>query len=434
MGGIGKKLGKAIKKAGKAVEKAGRNAGKAVEKAAHDTGKTVEKAAQDTGKTVEKAAQDAGKTVEKAAQDTGKTAEKAAQDTGKTVEKAAQDTGKTLEKAAQDTGKTYEKAGQDLHAAGRAIGRYAERQLRGWGDTLSDAERRVREGKIVDAIWHASIDPLKHTEENAAKAAQESSILRTVGQVAATVYGGPGGAAAFAAWYAYRQTGDVELALKIGIITGATSAGFSAVGQLPSDTAGQIAQKAIATGAIGGMAVAAAGGDEEAIREGFLRAGGMVLVQEAYASYTDHPLDPRASEGEPYCMATVGEKCSPELSAYERDANGNIRYDEHGSPRVDVTKTDVRRPHVGTWSKAGDAPLIGAGEQSGSMVLASKIPGVNAMSILHDKFAVSWDLNTFTSVATIAPAIVVTYWGTGAPYYDTLRRTATPKEQGSSSP
>jgi hypothetical protein len=44
-----------------------------------------------------------------------------------------------------------------------------------------------------------------------------------VGQVAATAYGGPGGAAAYAAWYAYRATGgDAETALRVALITGAT--------------------------------------------------------------------------------------------------------------------------------------------------------------------------------------------------------------------
>jgi hypothetical protein len=35
---------------------------------------------------------------------------------------------------------------------------------------------------------------VKHTEENAAKAAQESELVRVAGQIAASAYGGPGGA------------------------------------------------------------------------------------------------------------------------------------------------------------------------------------------------------------------------------------------------
>ena len=49
----------------------------------------------------------------------------------------------------------------DAVDAAKAIGKFAERQVSGTFDTLSDAERRVREGKIVDAVWHQATDPLK---------------------------------------------------------------------------------------------------------------------------------------------------------------------------------------------------------------------------------------------------------------------------------
>jgi hypothetical protein len=115
------------------------------------------------------------------------------------------------------------------------------------------------------------------------------------------------------------------------------------------------------------------------------------------------------------------------IGAYERDANGNILYDAKGNPKVDVTKTDPRRSHVGTWAKADDRPLIGIGEQSGTMQAVSKVPGMNAMSLFHDKWSVSWDMDAFTNVATIVPAVVLTYTGTGAPYYEKLQETAVDK-------
>lgn len=411
------------------VKKAAENVGKAVEKAAQDTGKTVEKAAQDTGKTLEKAAQDTGKTVEKAAQDTGKTVEKAAQDTGNTIEKAAQDTGKTIEKAGQDTGAEIGRAGKNLEEAAQAIGKYIERTAQGTGRTLSSAEKRVREGKVVDAIWHLSTDQLKETEANAAKATQESSLIRTVGQVAASAYGGPGGAAAYASWYTFRETGDADLALRVGIITGATSAAFSAAGKMPSETANELARKAAVTGAIGGLAVAASGGDQAAIREGFLLAGGMVLVQDGYRRVAGSELDARSSQGEAYCMSSVGEDCSPPGSSYIRDKDGNIQYDSSGKPLVDIRKTDPRRPHVGNWSTKSEANWNH--ERGKFMTSVSRIPGMNAMSVFHDQWAVSWDMNTLTSVGTIAPAVVLTYTGTGTQYFELLRRTSTDKKQAS---
>jgi hypothetical protein len=179
------------------------------------------------------------------------------------------------------------------------------------------------------------------------------------------------------------------------------------------------------TGAIGGMAVAAAGGDADAVKDGFLLSGGMVLIQTGYQKVTDHQIDGRASQGEAYCMATVGAECSPPKSAYITDANGNIQYDKNGEPLVDVTKTDPLRPHVGTWAKENDTPLVGAGERSASMTAVSRIPGMNAMAFFHDTWSVSWDMNAFTNVATIVPAVVLTYTGTGAPYFDQLEQTAT---------
>ncbi|GAA0575867.1 hypothetical protein GCM10009416_13220 [Craurococcus roseus] len=388
-------------------------------------GKAVERGVRDTGKAVEKAAQDTGKAVEKGVQDTGKTLEKAAQDTGKAVEKGVQDTGKTLEKAGQDVGWNVDKGFRDTVDAGKAVGRYVERTLKGYGDTLSDAERRIREGKVVDALWHAAIDPVRRQEENLALAAKESELLRTVGSVAATAYGGPGGAAAYAAWLTYRETGDAEMALRVGIIAGATSAGMAAAGTLPADTAGQVAVKAATTGAVGGLAVAAAGGDEEAIKEGFLRSGGMVVVQAGFKGTTGHELDPKASEGEPFCMATFSAKCSPDLSVYERDASGNIVFDAEGNPKIDMSKVDPKVPHVGTWATAEDgSPLIGATETSKSMVAISKVPGMNAMAVFHDQWCISWEIDGLAKQASIVPAVVLTYNGTNAPYLEHLRQTA----------
>lgn len=386
--------------------------------------KETAKAADDVGKTVAKAGTDTRETIAKAGTDTRETIAKAGTDTRETIAKAGTDTREAVAKAGTDTRVAVVKGAEDLGTAGATIARYVERQLKGFGQTVRDADKRVREGKIVDALWHAAIDPWKNTEHNAALATQESDIVRTVGQVAATAYGGPGGAAAYAAWYTYRATGNPELALKVGLITGATSAGFAAAGQLPADTAGQIAGKTIVTGAIGGLAVAAAGGDEDAIRDGFLLSGGMVLVQTGYQKVTDHQLDGRSSRGEAYCMATVGADCSPPKSAYVTDANGNVQYDKAGNPLVDVTKTDPLRPHVGTWAKQNETPLIGAGERSASMTAVSRVPGMNAMALFHDTWSVSWDMDAFTNVATIVPAVVLTYEGTGAPFYEKLEDTA----------
>lgn len=345
-------------------------------------------------------------------------------DIAKATGDVSRETRKGLDHLTKESARGIENVGE----AAAAIGKYTERQVRGLGDSLKENEKRIRQGKVVDALWHLGTDPVRYSEKNLAKATQESSLLRTVGQVSANVYGGPGGAAAYAAWYTYRQTGDKDLALRVGMITGATSAGFGAANKaIPNE---ELVKKTIVTGAIGGLAVAASGGDEKAIQEGFILSGGMVLVQDGYRRVTTHGLDAGASSGEAYCMATVGASCSPPEEAYVRDKNGNIAYEGEGNkrvPKVDVRKTDPRRPHVGNWSKATDKNWNH--ERGPFMTGVSKIPGMNAMSVFHDHWAVSWDMSNLASGATIGPAVVLTYIGTGAPVFDNIQEQASRKDK-----
>jgi hypothetical protein len=62
------------------------------------------------------------------------------------------------------------------------------------------------------------------------------------------------------------------------------------------------------------------------------------------------------------------------------------------------------------------------------MTAVSRIPGMNTMALFHDTWSVSWDMDAFTNVASIVPAVVLTYTGTGAPYFDRLEQTATKDE------
>jgi len=267
---------------------------------------------------------------------------------------------------------------------------------------------------------------------NAGKAAQESDLVRVAGQIAASAYGGPGGAAAYAAWLTYNQTKDVGLALRVGAITGAAAYATGAVGKIPNASAagaidsGAIAEKTIMAGAIGGIAVAAAGGDQQAIQEGFLKAGGAVLVQSVYEAETKHTLDARASKGDAYCMAAVDSNvaCAPPIKAYEMGPDGKPVTGDDGLPKVDVRETDPRAPHVGTWAKTDDAPLMGATETSKLMITISKYPGMNAMALLHDHLSYSMNFDPVTNVWTIVPATVVTYYGTGVPAEDQIRKGA----------
>ncbi|TNZ56308.1 hypothetical protein CGK45_21925 [Vibrio parahaemolyticus] len=342
----------------------------------------------------------------------------------------------TLGKAIRDTHDEGKRTIDNLEEARVAAGKFAERQLHGVGDTLSDAERRLREGKVIDAMWHLATDPVKHTEDNAAKLAQESKYIRAVGQVAAGAYGGPGGSAAYAAWLTYKETGNFELAIKAGVITAATSMANAEISQMPSD---QLASKAIVAGAVGGAAVAASGGDNQAVLEGFLLSGGMVVVQDGYKKITGHKLDEgslKHSEGPAYCLKVTaaalaqnsGNSCIPKEDIYKRDKFGEILYEDKDKTipvfkdksRV-MAALDARRPHVGKMAAPGETGLA---QETGSLLKGvSKVPGMNAMAVFHDQWAINWDMDPVTLTATIPPAIVITYLGSGGPSYDLIRES-----------
>jgi len=408
--------------------------------------KQGKKAVKDIGKTGEKAIQDIGKTGEKALHDTGNFLDK----TGREIGNAGRDidrwarTGKcggdicdTVGKAIKDTEAEGKRTIENVEEAGVAAAKFTERQVQGVGKTLSDAEKRIREGKVIDAVWHLATDPVKHTEDNAAKLAQESKYIRAVGQIAAGAYGGPGGSAAYAAWLTYKQTGDFELALKTGLITGATSYTNAEIATIPSD---ELVAKTVLAGAVGGAAVAASGGDNQAVLEGFLLSGGMVLVQDGYKKISGHDLDEdslKHSEGPPYCVkvtqaalkANSGNSCIPKEDIYARDADGRILYEDK-EKTIPIFKDksklmaelDNRRPHVGRMAAPGETGIT---QETGSFMQGlSKVPGMNAMSVFHDQWAVNWDMDPITNAATIPPAIVITYLGAGGPSYDLIRKTS----------
>ena len=133
---------------------------------------------------------------------------------------------------------------------------------------------------MVDAIWHIQIDSLKSDNKNASKLMQESELIRQAAQAAVSTYAGPAGTAAFAAWMAYNQSEhNVEAGLRAGAYTYLVTAGYAKVNTLPSGTVDEVVQKAAATAAIRGLAVAAAGGSQPDMFNAAIQGGGFIIVQ-----------------------------------------------------------------------------------------------------------------------------------------------------------
>lgn len=336
----------------------------------------------------------------------------------------------TLAKAVEDTVDESERAAENMEDAGQAIGHFIENQAHSVGDTLADAEERVREGKVIDAIWHLGTDPLRHTSDNAADMAKESKIIAAAGQIAATAYGGPGGAAAYATWLTYEQTCDQgkcnpELALRAGMITGATSYAMGKAGSLPSETTSEYIKKTIVAGSIGGLAVAVSGGDEDAVRKGFLLSAGAVLIRDGYKKVTSHEFDARGPTKGPYCMSTVNPElaCAPK-AAYLRDTNGEVVFKDGKPVIADIRPLDADRVRTGNWGTEKDTGMGSWNNETGPVMKhVAKVPVIHPMSIFHDQWSFDVNMDPVTNVATIVPAAVLTYVGTGAPAYDLIQKT-----------
>lgn len=207
--------------------------------------------------------------------------------------------------------------------AGEAILNFTRNEIEGKRDVLSNAEKRVREGKYVDAIWHLATEPAQRTEGNAGRMLDESELIAQFAQGAASFYGGPAGAAAFAAWRAYRATdGNVELALKAGVVAYVAASGYTDTAAMPTGTAGEIARKAATTGAIAGISVAARGGSNEASLKAFLQAGGNTIVQSGQ-DYVRETTESRIyvsdipPQADGFCVDTFGGSCSDLINQYK---------------------------------------------------------------------------------------------------------------------
>lgn len=338
------------------------------------------------------------------------------------VAKGVNDIGKTVGKAGTDTWAETTRTGVHLVEAGAALVQFVEAQATGTVKVVSDSERRIREGKFADALFHAAYDPWVVQQEAAFDATQQSPLLSTLGGIAASS-GGPGGTAAYAAWQAYRTTnGNAELAVRAGIIAGLTHTASAGVARMDAGAA----RKAVMAGAIGGMAVAASGGDRVAVEQGFLWAGGMVLVQDGYRSMTGHPLDARPSTEPPLCISSTDVTgCEALRTAYVRDTQGKVVRDATGNPKVDMSKLPRNAQHVGVQNDGVNPDArVASWKNDNSVVMraVSQVPGMNAMGLFHDQWVASWDMTAMQNQASIPPAIILTYVGTGAPLFDVIRK------------
>lgn len=163
----------------------------------------------------------------------------------------------------------------------KEAGYFVDRQQRDYRETLETSGSYLRDGDLYAAWKTYTFEPYRNTEDNAFRAAVGSSYLRAAGQIAASVYGGPGGGAAYSSWLAYRTTGDLEMAGRSFAISLATSQLSAGLGDTLQAAGASTAQSAMAQGVLGGASSVAQGGE---FLPGFAAAG----VQEAAQARIPH--------------------------------------------------------------------------------------------------------------------------------------------------
>jgi hypothetical protein len=408
-----------------------------VDKWGKDVNRAVDKFGKDTLTTIQKAGGDTVRTLETARGDTIATFQKAGDDSVKTITKTAGDATATYVKAWRDTGEQAKISFNDAADAGKAAARYVENQAKAQKDAVRNAEKRVREGKIVDSMWGLATEPLQSTEKNFAQATQESQIINAAASSAAAFYGGPAGAAAYASWSMYRQTGDADMALRAGILAAVTSQMGSSVAKMPAGTTGEILKKAAMTGAAGGISVAAAGGDEQAIKEGFLKSGGAVLVQGGSAKLKAYSPKLKDAYDTVQCISTRDVDCVSNTT-WAKDAKGKLLYDKDGKPRVDTSKFDPKQ-HIGKWTRLD--PNSAEGKKNAFITQVSKLPKTKAVPaevipVLKNQWVLTWSLGKEQSIEHNKPTVVLTYVGKDAPFISKVdySRDSNPRAANAATP
>lgn len=290
---------------------------------------------------------------------------------------------KAQNKATSDVAQNLIKSANDIVDATAAVARYGEREVSGTIDVLSQAQQRVREGKVVDAMWHISTDSWQNTNKNAAQLAEENEIVSVAGQAVASAYGGPAGAAAYAAWLSYNKSGgNVDLALKAGVYAYVTASGAAATGSMPTDSVTDVAKKAALAGAVGGLAVAASGGSNEDILKAFVDSGSAVVVQSGQSYVSKNYTDTEPPRFDSYCVTAVNMSCADAKEWYDTSKK-----------RLDDLKT-----------------------------LTSTSPTVKVTG--DGDWAISWDKDAVAHPQDGSPAVALTYVGNGSPLNNVLRGIA----------
>lgn len=317
----------------------------------------------------------------------------------------------TYVKAWRDVGSQATQAFKDAVDAGQATLNFVGNQARTPEAVLKSNERRLRDGKVIDAIWGTATEPLQATERNFAQATKESELINQAASSAAAIYGGPGGAAAYASWSTYQRTGDADMAFRAGVLSG-LSAQTGKLTAMPSGTSGEVVKKAVIAGAAGGIAVEAAGGDQQAIENAFLKSAGGVVVQSGSAKLNAYLPQLNETVDAAQCISARDIDCISN-SRWVRDVKGRIVFDKAGKSRLDSSKFDPAKSIV-RWT--GIDPNSVDGQRIAKRLGISKLPDSEIIPLLNNEWVLTSKLGPGQKADDRQPTVVLSYVGTNAPF------------------
>lgn len=186
----------------------------------------------------------------------------------------------------EDLEREIQTAKDDIDEAVNAATVYLESQLQSVGDTLSEAEAKIRQGKVIDALWHVATEPFNDSKEGFLLAISQSSLLNQAAVMAVSYFGTPAAAAAYSAWLTYETTGDLEAAMKTGVIAGASAYAGKAVANMPNETITQQIKQELMKASVNAAAIAASGGTEADIQEAFMSSVSSAAAEKGQAALT----------------------------------------------------------------------------------------------------------------------------------------------------
>ena len=175
---------------------------------------------------------------------------------------------------------------------------------------------------------------------------------------------------------------------------------------------GEVLKKSAMAGAAGGIAVAAAGGDEQAIKEGFLKSAGAVLVQAGNDKAKAYAPKAKDAWDTVQCISARDLDCISKTT-WARDAKGKILTDANGKPRIDTKKLEPQQ-YIGKWT--GIDPNSVEGKKLAIVAKISQLPKVEAIPLMKNRWVLSWTASKTPAIGYGQPTVVLTYVGRNPPF------------------